>query len=131
MDGYPVSERQLDQPKVYCTNSLEAKLPYAHYTDERFNTEQLVFDSGDALEKSDYSAYDDRLRSWDWDGYDRGIEEAKKAGHQPSTAAFFQAMLTAYHQSPVKLKKVYTGCNLSNGYQYWAFLYSVQPKQSA
>jgi hypothetical protein len=111
---------------VPCTKCLKTKLPYAHYTDSRFKTEQLVFDSREPSEEADHVAYDDRLRGWDWDAYDKGLKAAKEAGHTPSTGAFFQALLTSYHQSPVKLKKVWTGFNPSNGYQYWAFCYSVQ-----
>ena len=111
---------------VNCTNDLATKLPYAHYTDSRFKTEQLVFDSGEPSEKADHVAYDDRLRGSAWDAYDKGLKAAKEAGHTPSTGVFFQALLASYHQSPVKLKKVWTGYNLSTGYQYWAFRYSVK-----
>lgn len=111
--------------QVPCTNSMTAKLPYAHYTDCRFDREQLVFDSGEAVKETDYTAYDDRLMQFDPEAYFRGIDAAKKE-HQPFTAAFFQAFLTSYHQSPVELKKIWTGCNASNGYQYWAFAYSLK-----
>jgi hypothetical protein len=114
------------RPTVHCTNDPTAKLPCAHYTDSRFKTEQLVFDSRETLEGSDEVAYDDRLREWDWGAYEEGLKVAKESDHAPSTAAFFQLLLSSYHKSPVKLKKVWTGYNLSTGYQYWAFRYSVQ-----
>jgi hypothetical protein len=116
--------------EVPCTNSLTAMLPYASYNDRRFDKEQLVFDSGDAVEETDHWVYDDRLAEYDYAAYKDGFKSAKDSGHQPSTAAFFQAVLSSYHQTPVKLKRVWTGCNLSNGYQYWAFAYSVTKEEA-
>ncbi|MEB3294549.1 MAG: hypothetical protein VKJ24_15440 [Synechococcales bacterium] len=100
------------------TSSRGVQLPYAHWSDSRWDKPQLVFE--DKTVKCNEDAYDDRLMDWDEEAHLRGIEKAKDVLPVRS-AANFEAYLQGYYEDPkIKIGKVYTGCNPS-GYQYWLF----------
>lgn len=99
--------------------SLDAPLPYPHYTEERWNREQLIWGK---VEKATHVNYSDRL--WEWDR-----EAAQRAGKAVptayQTARSIQQWLSVYYGKPVTLKYVYAGCNASSGYPYWAYGYDL------
>ena len=76
---------------------------------------------------SDYWVYDDRMRQWDWDKYHNAAKEVWPKG---SPHYFYgkdpkdiNKFLNLYYGKEVKLTAIMTGCNVSNGYPYWIFVY--------
>jgi hypothetical protein len=104
------------------TSNRDQILPTPHYTQKIYNKAQLVFDDGT---EGTSSAYNDRLMQWDSKAYFRADAAAKGSRFPRRSANYFELFLKEYYEKPVTLHKVYTGVNLSNGYEYYVFNYTV------
>jgi len=104
------------------TSNRDEVLPTPHYTQKIYEKAQLVFDSGT---EGTSTAYDDRLMQWDSKAFFRADTAAQGSRFPRRSANYFEFFLKEYYQKPVTLHKVYTGVNLSNGYEYYVFNYTV------
>ena len=97
-----------------------------HYTDERFNTAQTVFDKPS---KSDYGHkdlsydYSDRLYQWDYEKAKHASEVASATDAKLRSARWYEAYLSAYFDRPIEIIHILAGVNVSNGYAYAVFGY--------
>lgn len=92
----------------------------AHYTDERFRKEQVVFGNPDNGLQWEY---DDRLRQWDYEGHAAAWNNAKNTVPYcpPRSASFYEAYLSAYYKCKIDLRCIIVGVNRGNGYPYAIF----------
>lgn len=79
--------------------------------------------------KDDYqhSVYSDRLRQWDWDKHNElckkhfGNEGQYWDGRSDEKIEAF--LRDYYGKEELQLVGIMTGCNASNGYPYWVFMF--------
>lgn len=115
-------------PTIHPTNSKTQVLAYAHYSDERFKREQLVYLGCPVSELEELSwDYSDRLYGWDFQKARSAEESAKIEGHKPRTAAWMEVFLSHFYDDAFELKAIATGFNLNSGYDY--FVYGYKRKQ--
>src|SRR5689334_7504705 len=105
------------------TNDLDTTLAYPHYSDERWREAHLIFG---AKQKTNNSAYSDRLWEWNYEAAQRASETCKAQGLKPNTARWAEAWLSAYHNKPVALRYIYAQVNWSNGYPVYFYGYDVE-----
>ena len=74
-----------------------------------------------------YAVYSDRLLQWDWDKHNRLCK--KHFGNEGQywdnrSEEKIEAFLRDYYENPeLQLVGIMTGCNVSNGYPYWIFMF--------
>ena len=82
--------------------------------------------------KGDYSkykgdcVYSDRLLHWDWDKYNECVMEVwgnKGQIFYNRTPKDIEKFLSLYYDKEVKLTMIMEGCNTSNGFPYWIFMF--------
>lgn len=108
-------------PMVYPVSS--GKLPYAHYSDKRFESPQIVFD--DTRNATEFKGlnwdYDDRLRQYDSDRHKAAHNHAiSVAGGR--TVEYCKAYIKAYYPGAT-LKAIAASFNQATGYEYYIFGY--------
>lgn len=118
---------------ISIANDMNAKLPFAHYSDMRFNTEQTVFlrdgqklypDYTPTVKGAEYN-YSDRIWQWDWDKANETRQAAQDSlKSKDLTPVYYEAWLRLYFGKPnLLLVHIITGVNKSNGYDYQVFGY--------
>lgn len=130
MQGYTAREIRMmmrDQdrlrlrPSVPCTQDLDARMAYAHYTDDRFKEAQVVYGRKEKDLSWDYS---DRFYGWDYQKAKAAAEYAVSQGSHGRTARFSLLFLQYFFDDPnLELVCVMTGFNVSNGYDYYVYGY--------
>lgn len=105
---------------AYVASRSDQVLAYPHYSDERWDTAQLIYGRECKTNECNYS---DRLYQWDYEAADRASKSCKEAGLDQRTAQGIEAWLGFYHQKPVKLRYIFGGSNRANGYPYYVYGY--------
>lgn len=108
---------------AYVASGPDQALAYPHYTDDRWNTAQLIYGKEQRCTAVNYS---DRLWQWDHEAAERAGEACKAAKLPNNTARWTEAWLSAYHGKPVTLRYIMAGCNVSTGYAYYVYGYDYQ-----
>ena len=108
------------------TRNLDERLPYPHYSNDRFGHgkgESLIFDDG---EKGEWTSYSDRFNLWDKEACKRARECVKgfPNGQRQVTGLYWKTWLEGYYNAPVQLHKIYA-CTDGGGYPIWCFNYDV------
>lgn len=109
--------------EVPCTTDKLQKLPYAHYSDKRFEKPQSVYSDG---KKGKHTIYSGRFYASNVSAFERGIEKANSSEFQVGSAAWYELFLCGYYQKNVILHKVLIGFNVSTLYEYQVFNYSIE-----
>jgi hypothetical protein len=104
-------------PTTFCMSKKLHTSP--HYTDSRFDEEQVIFGKKEGKLGWDYS---DRFSSWDYEK-DKAARVAAKDKFEYGTANYFQEYLGWFFEREVVLKCIIAGVNKSNGYPYLVFGY--------
>jgi len=105
LDGYPVSK-------------TKEKYPYSY--------DPYVVWKGDYDKNRDGATYSDRLLQWDYDKYNRCCREVWKNERQSFSERNpkdIEKFLSLYFGKEIELTVLMEGCNVSNGYPYWVFIY--------
>jgi hypothetical protein len=105
-------------------------LPSCHYTDDRFLNAQTIF--GRRKKRGGYD-YSDRYSMWDsqrgtnrWsEGHDLARAESEKddCNWSAGSVAYYEMVLSHFHQKKTHIDHVLTGFNWSSGYSYLVFGY--------
>lgn len=104
--GAPVKRNPIDYPYSYDE--------YVLYKAKGFNELRV------------HGMYSDRMLSWNRNGFDEACQKVwgnhaqSFANRKPEDVERF---LCLYLDKPVKLMAILQGCNASNGFPYWAFLF--------
>lgn len=107
LQGKPVDRTPKTHPYSYDA--------YVTYKSEEFQT-------------TDYWVYDDRMRQWDWDKYHSAAKTVWPVNTRPhyfdgKSERDIEKFLSIFFDKKVKLTAIMKGCNVSNGYPYWIFVY--------
>lgn len=90
--------------------------PYSYEPFEVYSNKEVDTDS---------SAYDDRMRSWDWDRFADGCNLVfgdRAQTFSTRSADKIEEFLRYYFKKPnLILTRIVEGCNVANGYPYWYF----------
>jgi len=93
-------------------------LPFIHYSNPRFQNgkEEIVYGANSSSEV---------LKSLSWNYSDRLIDWSYKMRQEPgeSDIDYWEKVLKAALNKPVKIECVIGGCNSSNGWGYYVFGY--------
>lgn len=108
------------RPMAY---SLSDALPYIHYSDEYWNSAQLIYG---AECKTEYVNYSDRLWELDYSAAERAEQACKAAEIHFNTPAWHERFLSEYHGKPVQLKYMQGGTNRATGYTYYVYGYDLE-----
>lgn len=109
------------KPSVPVTFNKNTPLMMPHYTDERFKQGALTLFGRE--EKGLHYNYSDRLWQWDYDKAEQSGKVATASGAPHNSAAWYEAYLSAYFDTPVEVRHILGGVNASNGYAYFVFGY--------
>jgi hypothetical protein len=89
----------------------------------------VIWRKDDSTMRVGHTSYSDRLLQWDYDKHNKlcmkhfGNEGQMWDGREPCKV---EAFLKDYHGEPgLGLVGIMKGCNVSNGFPYWLFLYDV------
>ena len=106
--------------KMFHTNNRTTKLHTSpHYTEEYFSEARCVFGNEDDVE---HTAYDDRIRQWDWEKSEKSWDTALESKETVRSANFYEKYLQEYFDKPsLHLTCIWAGVNRSNGYPYVCF----------
>jgi hypothetical protein len=75
-------------------------------------------------------AYSDRMSAWDHDAWQNAwAAVAPKRHYNELSLDDLSRFLTAYHLKTTKCLQVLEGCNVSNGYPLWYFVWEQVPAQ--
>lgn len=107
--------------------NLDDRLPYPHYSDDRFSYgkgEKLIFDDG---QKGRWTNYSDRFLMWDGEACERANKAVKNLPNSTKqvTGTYFKTWLEGYHGSTVQLHKIWA-CTDNGGYPIWCFNYDIE-----
>lgn len=94
-----------------------------HYTDDRFKHPQTIFG---AERKGIHYDYSDRLYEWDYTKAREAEKIASKSGAAPKSCKWYEAYLSAYHGKEATIYHILAGWNLSSGYSYMVFGYTLE-----
>jgi hypothetical protein len=108
---------------ILSTTNYEQKLPYAHYSDSRWDKPQLVFAAPDFRRDEDLQwEYDDRLQMWQYEKWLAGARSANEMDLPSHSAAWYQQVLRVYYDDQgLELRWIFKGVYRGNGYQYCVF----------
>lgn len=74
----------------------------------------------------DNAVYSDRLMQWDYERFNKCCQEVWGNSGQYFNNRMptdIERFLSLYYKENIQLTAVTEGCNVSNGYPYWAFFY--------
>lgn len=106
-----------------CTQSKTMQLSYPHYSDQRWNSPQLIYGKECKVQNIEYS---DRLWERNWKKAADAADQCKDEGLQPRTVVWIERWLSIYHDRAVVVKFVHGGCNVSSGYEYYIYGYNFK-----
>lgn len=76
--------------------------------------------------EKDTCAYDDRMRQWDSEKWDRACALLPPGRFETQANAALDKMMSEYCGKPVQVTALAEGCNVSNGYPYYVFWWRDQ-----
>lgn len=121
-DGYKVLSHEY--PYVDLQGNPVKRTPETH----PYSYDAYVTYKSEEFQTTDHWVYDDRMRQWNWDKYHATAETVwpvKTCPHyfDGKKAKDIEKFLSIYFDKKIKLTAIMKGCNVSNGYPYWIFVY--------
>jgi hypothetical protein len=93
-----------------------------------YSYDEFVIYKTEEYETTDSSVYSDRMKQWDGEAFKKAC--ATVWPENPSCQSFhsrspedINKFLNLYLNKEVKLTAILQGCNASNGYPYWLFVF--------
>lgn len=114
---------------VWRAHTLDDHLPYPHYSNPQWNTEQVIF--GDDRAPAENRTYSDRLFQWDSKAADHADRVCSTNGIRHGTPRWHQAWLSAYHQRPVTLVFIAAVCHAASGFTIYAYGYNFAEEKKS
>lgn len=98
----------------------KAESPYGYSEFYIWRDADLTHSTGD---------YSDRLEQWSAEKWKAAWDAMPKNKRiTEMTKRDCSKFLSVYHGRPIKAMGLIEGCNVSNGYPYWVFLYEAEPQ---
>lgn len=121
-DGYKVLSHEYSYVDLQ-GNPVE-RTPETH----PYSYDAYVTYKSEEFQTTDHWVYHDRMMQWDWGKYHAAAETVwpvKTCPHyfDGKNAKDIEKFLSIYFDKKVKLTAIMKGCNVSNGYPYWIFVY--------